>query len=97
LGAHVGPPASATGGLNGQVFVLGHQSILDAFQTTNETLKLVLHGKPGVTYRIEYSTSLLAGTTWTFLTHVQLAAQTQGVANPGPSASAIFYRAYRKN
>jgi hypothetical protein len=90
-----GAPASATGGLNGQVFVIGDQPILEALLTTNHTRNLVLHGKPGVAYGIEYKTNLTGSGSWAFLTQVQMTTLSLEITNTGPNAPAIFYRAYQ--
>jgi hypothetical protein len=80
--------------IDGRVFVIGEQPILEALVTTNRGRGLMLYANPGRNYSLQYSTNLALANTWSLLTEVQMVQPWLEVTNVGPDAPAIFYRVY---
>jgi hypothetical protein len=74
----------------GTVVVVENQPLLSGTVSTNQGRTLILYGKPGVTYQLQYSTNLTMPAWQPLLDYVQ----TNGVVTIGLGASnaVIFYR-----
>jgi hypothetical protein len=49
---------------NGRVVIVGEVSLLEALVQTNSHRTLILYGKPGTSYTVEYNTNLLDAVSW---------------------------------
>jgi len=91
VAAGLTPSAMAT---DGRIFVLGSQPLLEQVTTTNGQRTLNLYGKIGVTYRLEYTTNLAAGGSWTLRGTATLTTNYFRTVPVGNSpAPPVFYRA----
>jgi hypothetical protein len=59
-----GVPVPRTIANNGRVVIVGEVSLLEALIHTNSQRNLVLYGKPGTSYTVEYNTNSLDAASW---------------------------------
>ena len=87
-----GSPVGNATGQSGQVVVIGQQSLLQAWLSTNHQRMLTLYGNPGASYELDYSTNLLGGK-WQYGWRVPLT-NVNEVFAANASLSQVFYRAF---
>jgi len=76
---------------SGRVIVVGKQPVLEATRLPSPAL--VLYGRPGASFAIEFSTELKPAGSWTVLTRVPQTETFQIIGNLRSDSSAVFYRA----
>ncbi|MFN7137927.1 MAG: hypothetical protein ACK4UN_01165 [Limisphaerales bacterium] len=77
----------------GKIVVIAEEPLLEATVSTNLLRNLILYGKQGSSYGIEFTSNLGSGD-WTHLTYVPMTSlehELSGLSNDQPS---VFYRAY---
>ncbi len=79
--------------VDGRVFVLGEEPILDALLETNGARTLVLYGRPDRAYTVETSTNLLNGGDWRLWQEVDLTQPWQVFPELQTSGQNIYFRA----
>jgi hypothetical protein len=77
---------------NGQATVIGNEALLQASADTNEQRSMLLYGKPGTRYQVEYSSDLTANS-WASGSKIVLTNFSMSVPLPSTTNSVIFYRA----
>ncbi|PYL00358.1 MAG: hypothetical protein DME19_05355 [Verrucomicrobia bacterium] len=78
----------------GRVVVIGNEPLLEAQLTAEGTRNLVLYGKPGSSYQLEYSGDLSGANNWTNWVRVPLTNLFQVIENVDPNGPDVFFRAY---
>jgi hypothetical protein len=86
-----GSAAAKPGTVNGRVFVIGKEPLLDAWLEPDFSRKLTLYGKPGSSYEIDFTTNLLGGH-WQFGWHWPMT-NTFAAFDAHDALRQVFYRA----
>jgi hypothetical protein len=77
---------------DGRVVVVGTQPLLEPILGSS-LRQLMIYGKPGATYTIQYSTSLAPVATWIFRASVPMTTNNFRAVNVGTSvAPPVYYR-----
>jgi hypothetical protein len=86
-----GSAAAKPGTLNGRVFVIGKEPLLDAWLEPDFSRKLTVYGKPGSSYEIDFTTNLLGGH-WQYGWHWPMT-NTFMAFDANDALRQVFYRA----
>ena len=87
-----GAPLTKVTSQSGRVIIIGRQPVLEA--GLFPTPALILYGRPGATFGIEYKTNLVAGVPWTQLVRVTQTNLSQTIDGLVTGQAMIFYRAF---
>ncbi|MCL5098564.1 MAG: hypothetical protein M1608_13750, partial [Candidatus Omnitrophica bacterium] len=79
---------------SGRVVVIGQQALLEAGFESDGTRQLMLYGKPGSSYAIEYSTNIISTGPWAPLYHLPLTTMSASLQALNRSLDPVFYRAF---